>query len=92
VRFRCSLDVSLKADLLDPQGKAVEATLPAMGWANVTNVRIGKHVELDVDAVDEESAVKQVHELAERVLSNPVIERFVLREIQEYRGLTEAHR
>jgi phosphoribosylformylglycinamidine synthase PurS subunit len=81
VRFRCSLDVNLKRELLDPQGKAVEGSLPAMGWTNVSNVRVGKHIELDVEATDEAGAVAQVHEMAERLLSNPVIESFVIRDV-----------
>ena len=66
--------VSLKLGLLDPQGKAVEGSLPAMGWTNVTGVRIGKHIKLDVEAPDEAAARAQVEEMAARILSNPVIE------------------
>jgi phosphoribosylformylglycinamidine synthase subunit PurS len=93
VRFLCALDVNLKRELLDPQGNAVEKSLPAMGWTNVSNVRVGKHIELFIDADNEPDAVSQVHEMAERLLSNPVIERFVIRGVQEYQGLTfEDHR
>jgi phosphoribosylformylglycinamidine synthase subunit PurS len=87
MRYHCALDVYLKPGLLDPQGKAVEGALPAMGWANVSDVRVGKHIELDVEASDEEAAVRQVHEMAERLLSNPVIERFVLRSVEPVQGL-----
>lgn len=66
--------VSLKPGLADPQGKAVEASLPAMGWTNVSNVRVGKHVRLDVEAASEAEARAQVEEMARRLLSNPVIE------------------
>jgi phosphoribosylformylglycinamidine synthase PurS subunit len=68
--------VSLKAGLADPQGKAVEGSLPALGWTNVTNVRIGKHVRLDVRSDSEHDARQQVEEMARRLLSNPVIEDF----------------
>jgi phosphoribosylformylglycinamidine synthase PurS subunit len=68
--------VRLKAGLLDPQGKAVEGALPALGWTNVSEVRVGKHVELVVEAEDEPAARAQVEEMAERLLSNPVIEDF----------------
>ncbi|HEY7755487.1 MAG TPA: phosphoribosylformylglycinamidine synthase subunit PurS [Actinomycetota bacterium] len=68
--------VRLKPGLLDPQGKAVEGALPAMGWTNVTAVRVGKHVELTVEAPDEASARTQVEEMARQLLSNPVIEDF----------------
>jgi phosphoribosylformylglycinamidine synthase len=76
VRFTFEVLVRLKPGLLDPQGKAVEGSLPAMGWTNVTSVRVGKHVELTVDAPDEASARAQVEEMAHRLLSNPVIEDF----------------
>ncbi len=76
MRFRFEVVVSLKPGLLDPQGKAVEGALPALGWTNVSGVRVGKHVELTVDAPDEARARAQVEEMARRLLSNPVIEEF----------------
>ena len=48
--FTFEVLVSLKPGLLDPQGKAVEGSLPAMGWTNVCGVRVGKHIKLDVEA------------------------------------------
>lgn len=66
--------VSLKPGLADPQGKAVEASLPALGWTNVSNVRVGKHIRLDVEAGSEAEARAEVEEMARRLLSNPVIE------------------
>jgi phosphoribosylformylglycinamidine synthase len=74
VRFTFEVLVRLKPGLLDPQGKAVEGALPAMGWTNVTDVRVGKHVELSVEAEAETAARAQVEEMAQRLLSNPVIE------------------
>jgi phosphoribosylformylglycinamidine synthase subunit PurS len=74
VRYTFEVLVRLKPGLLDPQGKAVEGSLPAMGWSNVSGVRVGKHVELTVEASDEAAARAQVEEMAERLLSNPVIE------------------
>ncbi|HXF36739.1 MAG TPA: phosphoribosylformylglycinamidine synthase subunit PurS [Actinomycetota bacterium] len=76
MRFRFEVVVSLKPGLLDPQGKAVEGALPALGWTNVSGVRVGKHVELTVEAPDEARARAQVEEMARRLLSNPVIEEF----------------
>ena len=70
--------VRLRPGLLDPQGKAVEGSLPAMGWTNVSAVRVGRHVELTIDAEDEATARAQVEEMARRLLSNPVIEDFVI--------------
>jgi len=68
--------VSLKAGLADPQGKAVEGSLPTLGWTNVANVRVGKHVRFDVRSDSENDAREQVEEMARRLLSNPVIEDF----------------
>jgi phosphoribosylformylglycinamidine synthase PurS subunit len=76
VKFRFEVLVSLKEGLLDPQGKAVEGALPALGWANVSEVRVGKHIELVVEAEEEDTARAQVEEMALRFLSNPVIEDF----------------
>ena len=68
--------VQLKPGLLDPQGKAVEGSLPAMGWTNVSGVRVGRHVELTIEAESERTAQAQAEEMAQRLLSNPVIEDF----------------
>jgi len=76
VRHRFEVLVSLKPGLADPQGKAVEGSLPAMGWTNVSTVRVGKHIDLTVEADSEEAARAQVEEMAHRLLSNPVIEDF----------------
>jgi phosphoribosylformylglycinamidine synthase len=72
--FSFEVLVTLKDGLSDPQGKAVESALPALGWSNVAHVRVGKHIRLDVDADDAPSARTQVEEMAARLLSNPVIE------------------
>jgi phosphoribosylformylglycinamidine synthase len=76
VNVRFEVLVRLKPGLLDPQGKAVEGALPAMGWTNVSDVRVGKHVELTIEAESEAAAEAQVEEMAARLLSNPVIEDF----------------
>ena len=74
MRFTFEVLVRLRPGLLDPQGKAVEGSLPALGWTNVSGVRIGRHVELTLEAQDEATARAQVQEMARRLLSNPVIE------------------
>ena len=75
--------VTLKPGLSDPQGKAVEGSLPALGWTNVRDVHVGKHIRLSVEASDEEAARAQVHQMAERLLSNPVIESYRILETEE---------
>jgi phosphoribosylformylglycinamidine synthase PurS subunit len=76
---RVAVDVMLKREILDPQGQAVERALPELGFEGVSGVRIGKHVELDVDGGDAEAAARQV---AEALLANPVIEEFSVRVLQ----------
>jgi len=82
VRFRFEVVVSLKEGLLDPQGKTVQDALPTLGWRNVAEVRVGKHIALTVDAEDERAATEQVEEMARRFLSNPVIEDFRVLEVE----------
>jgi phosphoribosylformylglycinamidine synthase len=83
VRFRFEVLVSLKEGLLDPQGKAVTHALPTLGWPGVSDVRVGKHIELTVEADDEAVARAQVADMATRFLSNPVIEDFRILEPED---------
>ena len=76
---RVAVDVMLKREILDPQGQAVERALPELGLEGVSGVRVGKHVELDVDGGDPEAAARQV---AEALLANPVIEEFTVHVLQ----------
>ena len=72
--FSFEVLVSLKPGLSDPQGKAVEGALPALGWTNVGDVKVGKHIQLTSTPTTAAAARAQVAEMAERLLSNPVIE------------------
>ena len=74
--FSFEVLVTLKPGLADPQGKAVEASLPALGFTNVSGVHVGRHVRLDVDASTHDEARAEVEEIARRLLANPVIEEF----------------
>ena len=65
----------LKREILDPQGQAVERALPSLGFEGVSDVRIGKHVELTVRDDGEQAARR----MAEALLANPVIEEFSVR-------------
>jgi phosphoribosylformylglycinamidine synthase PurS subunit len=83
VTFVVEVLVTLKAGLSDPQGKAVEGALSTLGWSNVREVNVGKHIRLVLDADDEPAARAQVGEMATRLLSNPVIEDFRILETEE---------
>ncbi len=71
--FRYRVIVMPKGDLLDPQGRAVRGVLKDLGW-EVSDVRIGKSIVVEVRARDEDEAERILGEMAERVLSNPLVE------------------
>lgn len=73
---RVVVDVMLKPEILDPQGKAVHGALPRLGVEGITDVRQGKRFELEVEGEITEERLAQLHGVAERLLSNPVIEDF----------------
>ena len=72
--FRFAVNVTPKPGILDPQGRAVERSLPHLGIAGVSGVRVGRRVELTVEAPDEAAALATVERLAGELLSNPLIE------------------
>ena len=74
MKQRFEVIVSLRPGLADPAGRAVEESLPTLGFAGVSGVRIGKHIELSVEATDAAAAETLAAEVAQKVLSNPVIE------------------
>jgi phosphoribosylformylglycinamidine synthase PurS subunit len=82
---RVAVDVLLKRELLDPQGRATERALPGLGFDGVTDVRIGKHLELDVDAEGDELAAR-VEAMCAGFLTNPVVETY------RWRIITDAER
>lgn len=65
-----------KPEILDPQGKAVLGALPRLGFSGVTDVRQGKRFELELEGEVTDEVLAQVREMAETLLSNPVIENF----------------
>jgi len=83
MRRRFEVVVMLKPGMADPQGTAVEDALPTMGWGGVSDVRVGKHVELTVEAGSEEAARALVEEIAGRLLSNPVIEEYRILSVED---------
>jgi phosphoribosylformylglycinamidine synthase len=74
VIFSLIVDVSLREGIADPEGATIERALPALGFTGVTNVHAGKSFRLDIEAPDEAAALEKTTALAERLLSNPVIE------------------
>ena len=72
------VDVMPKPEILDPQGKAVLGALPRLGFNGVTEVRQGKRFELEVAGEVTDEVLAQVREMAETLLSNPVIENYAV--------------
>lgn len=75
---RVVVNVMMKAEILDPQGQAIQRALPDLGFDGVTSVRQGKRFELELDASGEE-ALAEARKIAETLLANPVIEDFAVR-------------
>ena len=75
---RVVVDVMPKPEILDPQGKAVLGALPRLGFSGVTEVRQGKRFELEIAGEMTDEILDQVREMAETLLSNPVIEDFTV--------------
>ncbi|MCW2790954.1 MAG: phosphoribosylformylglycinamidine synthase subunit PurS [Nocardioides sp.] len=75
---RVVVDVMPKPEILDPQGKAVLGALPRLGFQGVTDVRQGKRFELDFAGEVTEAVLAEVHQMAETLLSNPVIEYYTI--------------
>jgi phosphoribosylformylglycinamidine synthase subunit PurS len=76
--FRFAVNVTPKEGILDPQGRAVESSLPHLGVRGVSDVRVGRRVELTVDAPTESEARETVERLASELLSNPLIEAYTV--------------
>jgi phosphoribosylformylglycinamidine synthase PurS subunit len=73
------VDVMLKPEILDPQGSAVSAALPRLGFTFAKSVRQGKRFEIEIEGDPTDSQLAQVELAAEKLLANPVIETYVVR-------------
>ena len=74
--MKISAIVTLKKDVLDPQGKVVQQALKGMGFDNVKEIRQGKYFEIDVDENDKKKAEEKAEEMCKKLLANLVIEDF----------------
>ena len=76
--MKISAIVTLKKDVLDPQGKVVSQTLKNMGYENVSDVRQGKYFEIELNETNKEKAKKTVEEICKKLLSNTIIENYTI--------------
>ncbi len=81
VSFRFAVNVTPKAGILDPQGRAVEQSLRHLDVTGVSQVRVGRRVELTVEAADGAAARAVVDRLAGELLANPMIEQYAVEEV-----------
>jgi phosphoribosylformylglycinamidine synthase subunit PurS len=75
-KYHARIYVTLRASVLDPAGTAVESGLQQMGYTEVESVRIGKYIEMQLTANDEDQAKQQLDEMCDRLLANTVIENY----------------
>jgi len=72
--LKISAVVTLKKDVLDPQGKVVSQTLKNMGYKEIINVRQGKYFEIELNTSDKNEAKKKIEEICKKLLANTIIE------------------
>ena len=76
--MKISATVTLKKEVLDPQGKVVSQTLKNMGYNNIINVRQGKYFDIEIDEKDKEKAKEIIEEICKKLLTNVVIEDYTI--------------
>lgn len=76
MKFKAEIDIMPLKELLDPQGKAVTSALHNMGLTQTENVRIGKHITIEIDASDEKAASQTAEQACKNLLANLVMENF----------------
>ncbi|HNW88917.1 MAG TPA: phosphoribosylformylglycinamidine synthase subunit PurS [Bacteroidales bacterium] len=77
MKFKAEIDIMPLKELLDPQGKAVISGLKNMGITEITDVRIGKHLSVEIEAKDEKTAKARLDKACKELLSNPIMENYV---------------
>ncbi len=80
--MKVSVIITLKQDVLDPQGKIIHQTLDGMGFKNINEVRQGKYFEIEVKENDSKKAKENVENMCKKLLANLVIENYKIIEIQ----------
>ena len=76
MKFSAEIDIMPLKVLLDPQGKAVTSSMKNLGFNEVSNVRIGKHITLEIESESKERAMERINEACKRILTNPTMESF----------------
>ncbi|MES2593576.1 MAG: phosphoribosylformylglycinamidine synthase subunit PurS [Bacteroidota bacterium] len=76
MKYRAEIDVMPLKALLDPQGKAVTGSMKNLGLPEIENVRIGKHITLEIEAASKDAATAKVEEACKKLLANQIMESY----------------
>ena len=79
--MKFSVTITLKEDVLDPQGKVVQNTLKDLGMNNLKSIRQGKYFEIELNEVDEKESEKKIDEMCKKLLANLTIENYKINKI-----------
>lgn len=79
MQFHCEVYIRPRADILDPQGDAVNAALKDLNFAGVSEVKVGKYLILTLEADDQAAAESQLDEMCQKLLANPIIEDYEMK-------------
>ena len=80
-KLKFSVTVTLKKDVLDPQGKVVQNTLQTLGMDNLKSIRQGKYFEIELDDIDQKKAEKKIDDICKKLLANLIIEDYKINKI-----------
>ena len=78
-KFQAEIDVMPKKEILDPQGKAVTGSMKNLGLSEIQNIRIGKHISLEIEADNAETAHAKVEEACKSLLANLIMESYTFK-------------
>ena len=87
--FQAKIQVTLRPSVLDPAGEATKSAAIKLGIKGLTKLRIGKSIDVEIDATNKEEAKAQIELLSDRLLANPVIENWSL-ELSSFESLVDA--
>lgn len=81
--YKAKIEITFKDSVLDPQGNAVKQALHHLGFENIVDARIGKLIELFFNSNDKDIIQSQIKDMCERLLANPVIEKYSVLSLEE---------
>jgi len=76
MKFRAEIDIMPLKNLLDPQGKAVTSSMKNLGLSEITNVSIGKHINLEIEAANKQAASEKIEKACKELLANQIMESY----------------